>query len=75
MSLQCLAVIGKVSEPLYLKDVKPPNETGDENDAEDVFGFTAAHQQERLSLRKEVSESVISYTSVGRILKVLTPVM
>jgi hypothetical protein len=54
MALQCLAVIGKVNEPLYLKDVKNSDEAGDENDSGDAFGFTAAHAQEQLSLRREV---------------------
>jgi hypothetical protein len=57
MSLQCLAIIGKANEPLYLIDVEPPKDEGsndaqDEND--DAFGFAAAHRQDRLSLRKEV---------------------
>lgn len=61
MSLQCLAIIGKVNEPLYLVDVEPPKEKGsavteDENDVDDAFGFAAAHREDRLSLRKEVSE-------------------
>ena len=54
MALQCLAIIGKVNEPLYLTDVKNSNETGDENDVEDAFGFAASNAQEHLSLRKEV---------------------
>jgi hypothetical protein len=55
MALQCLAIIGKINEPLYLKEVRNPNESGDENDENDVFGFSEAHSIERLSLRKEVS--------------------
>lgn len=54
MALQCLAIIGKVNEPLYLTDVKNSEDAGDENDLEDAFGFAAAHAQEQLSLRREV---------------------
>ena len=54
MALQCLAIIGKVNEPLYLTDVKNSSGSGDENDVEDSFGFAAAYSQENLSLRKEV---------------------
>ena len=55
MALQCLAIIGKINEPLYLKDIQNPNASADDNDENDVFGFAAAHTKERLSLRKEVS--------------------
>lgn len=55
MALQCLAIIGKINEPLYLKDIRNANESGDENDENDVFGFAGAYSKERLSLRKEVS--------------------
>mmetsp|Transcript_7226 Transcript_7226/g.10575 ORF Transcript_7226/g.10575 Transcript_7226/m.10575 type:complete len:173 (-) Transcript_7226:1028-1546(-) len=52
MSLECLAIIGKTNEPLYLLDVEKEDDevTPDENDA---FGFVESQQRERLSLEKE----------------------
>jgi hypothetical protein len=54
-ALQCLAIIGKANEPLYLKEIPNLKDGSYEKDAEDVFGFTATLGPGQLSLRKEVS--------------------
>jgi hypothetical protein len=54
-SLQCLAIIGKANEPLYLRDIPNEKKESYETDAEDVFGFTSTIGAENLSLRKEVN--------------------
>ena len=54
MALQCLAIVGKVNEPLYLKDVKGSTETESDNDEVDAFGFVTEQSRQELSLRKEV---------------------
>mmetsp|Transcript_34734 Transcript_34734/g.49307 ORF Transcript_34734/g.49307 Transcript_34734/m.49307 type:complete len:182 (+) Transcript_34734:118-663(+) len=61
MALQCLAIIGKTNEPLYLLEILPPSESSSseenekpENDnVEDMFGFQEATAKDSLSLRSE----------------------
>jgi len=58
MALQCLAVIGKTNEPLYLMDVKEEdddenNNVTDNDENDDAFGFAESQRKEHLSLDKE----------------------
>lgn len=58
MPLQCLAVIGKANEPLYLMDVtNSDDEKLDQPD--DAFGFAEANRDHHLSLQKEVSGDLL----------------
>lgn len=56
MSLQCLAIVGKSNEPLYLRDIATIDEQShnpDEEKKDDVFGFSDAVANDSLSLRHE----------------------
>jgi hypothetical protein len=56
MALQCLAIVGKANEPLYLRDIVATDEQSrnqDEEKKDDVFGFSEAVANDSLSLRHE----------------------
>ena len=65
MALQCLAILGNKSEPLYF--YAPPSKNKDEtsvDDESDIFGFQADDAKSTgLTMRQEVS-STVSCTEV-----------
>lgn len=62
MALQCLVIVGKLNEPLFLLEVpSPPGEeekSSKDDEKNDIFGFLEVGKDAGFSIRHEVCVSV-----------------